>query len=143
MSNLIPVDFHPIEINDGYIGHTGPFYMKTLGDGEYRYGFQTDERHGNPNNVVHGAALTGFVDTIFGRTIVLETNRICATISLTTNFAAGAPVGCWVEATASIKSMTRSMAFVSADIFYGKTLIMSATSVFKLFGDMPEGSEMV
>ncbi|MCG8490016.1 MAG: PaaI family thioesterase [Sneathiellales bacterium] len=136
MNDAIPEGFTPIELKNGYIGHTGPFYFKAQEDGHYRYGFQTDERHANPNNVVHGAALTGFVDTIFGRTIVMETGRMCATISLTTNFASGAPVGSWVEATSRITSTTKSMAFVTAEVFQGEQLVMNSTSVFKLFGKL-------
>lgn len=135
MSNSIPEGYVPFAVLDGYIAHNGPYYVKSLDDGTYTYGFQADERHTNPNNVLHGAALIGFADTVLGRIIFLSLGRNCATISLTTEFVAGAPWGSWVEATARIKRATKSMAFVDTDVTVAGELVLSATGVYKLFGE--------
>lgn len=138
MSKAIPHGYEPFAEFDGFIGHNGPYYVKTLEDNTFRYGFATDERHGNPNNVIHGAALVGFVDTLLGHIIVQETGRFCATISLTNEFIAGTPTGGWIEATANIKKTTNSLAFANAEVYFEDTLLMSATTVYKLFGTRPE-----
>lgn len=138
MALQIPEGFEPFAQDDGYIGHNGPYYVKTSEDGSVRYGFQTDKRHGNPNGVIHGAALIGFIDTVFGRLIVNHTGRYCATISLTTEFLNGTAAGGWVEATARLKRVTKNLAFTSADITFEGDILLSATSVFKLFGERPE-----
>jgi acyl-coenzyme A thioesterase PaaI-like protein len=129
----IPDGFEPFIENTGYIGHNGPYFVKLASDGSRIFGFATDDRHGNPNNVIHGAALTGFVDTLLGHLIVKETARFCATISLSTEFITGAPVGSWVEAAASIKKTTNSLAFVGADVYFEGDILLSASGVFKLF----------
>jgi acyl-coenzyme A thioesterase PaaI-like protein len=129
----IPQGYKPFIEDTGYIGHNGPYYVR-LEEGKTRtFGFATDERHGNPNNVIHGAALVGFVDTLLGHLIVNETGRYCATISLTTEFISGAAIGSWVEASARIKRTTNSLAFVGADVYFEENILLTASGVFKLF----------
>lgn len=117
MDLAIPDGFEPFINDEGYIGHNGPYYVRQMSAGVQKYGFASDERHGNPNNVIHGAALIGFVDTLLGHVIVQETGKICATVTLTTEFISAAKIGSWVEATARIKRVTNSLAFVSADVY--------------------------
>jgi uncharacterized protein (TIGR00369 family) len=138
VSQEIPKDFEPFAEDDGYIGHNGPYYARDLGADGFVYGFQTDERHSNPNNVIHGAALVGFVDTVLGHMVVGETGRFCATVSLSTQFISGTQAGGWVEATGRIKKVTRTMVFADVDVYHEGKILMSATSVFKLFGDRQE-----
>lgn len=138
MTFQLPNGYEPFAADDGYIGHNGPYYTKELTDGSYSYGFKTDNRHGNPDGIIHGAALVGFVDTLLGRLIAVETGRFCATVSLTTEFISGTPAGGWVEANAHLKRSTKNLAFASADVFFEDKLLLSATSVFKLFGERPQ-----
>lgn len=138
MTFQIPDGYVPFAEDDGYIGHNGPYYAKEMPDGKFRYGFKTDARHGNPNGVIHGAALIGFADTTFGHLIVRKTGRFCATVSLTTEFISGAPAGGWVEATVHLKRATKNLAFANAEVFFEDQLLLSATSIFKLFGERPQ-----
>lgn len=133
MDVRIPVGFEPFVEDIGYISHNGPYYVRYKKDGTCQYGFAADERHGNPNNVVHGAALVGFADTALGHIIVKESGRNCATISLTTEFISAAVVGSWIEALVSVKRMTNSLAFASADVYSEDNILLTATSVFRLF----------
>lgn len=137
MTFQLPDGYEPFATDDGYIGHNGPYYAREMPDGSCRYGFKTDDRHGNPNGIIHGAALIGFVDTLLGRLVAVETDRLCATISLTTEFISGTPAGGWVEATAHLKQATKNLAFANADVFFEDKLLLSATSIFKLFGERP------
>ena len=78
---------------DGLIGLLGPYYWRQDGD-RLVYGFQSDARHGNPNGVIHGGALTAFADTLTGHLIEHACGRKCATIALDSRFmAAGKVVG--------------------------------------------------
>ncbi|MCC3306742.1 PaaI family thioesterase [Sneathiella sp. HT1-7] len=133
MNVIIPDGYEPFVEDSGYIGHNGPYYVKYMNNGICKYGFATNEHHANPNNVIHGAALTGFADTALGHTIVKESGRYCATISLTTEFISAAAVGSWVEASVRIKRMTNSLVFVSADVYSEDNILLTATGVFRLF----------
>ena len=138
MSGHVPEGYEPFAEVEGFIARNGPYYVKTLEDGGFRYGFQTSELHGNPNGIVHGGAVFSFVDTAIGHLVVHTTGRFCATISMTSEFIAGTPVGAYVEAVGRIKKVTRSMVFADMDVMLEDKILMSATCVFKLFGDMPK-----
>lgn len=131
-----PEGFKPIKIPGGHIAHNGPYYYKNMENGDTHYGFMTDERHSNPNNVIHGGALFSFADTIIGNRVVRETRRYCATISMTTDFISSTNVDQWIEGRVRIKKLTRSMAFVDVEVSSGDKLLMSASAVFKLFDEI-------
>lgn len=133
VTEKIPDGYEPFLHAGGYIDHNGPYYSKTQDDGSFRYGFMTDHRHGNPNNVLHGAAMTGFIDTVFGHLIVYTLKRMCATVTLNAEFISGVPAGGWIEATAEIKQATKSMAWVRGDVFSGDQLLLSASGVWRVF----------
>lgn len=129
----IPDGYQPLQETDGYIGLSGPFFWRREENGRYAYGFPSDGRHGNPNGVLHGAAILTFIDTILGHAVVSATNRKCATISLTSQFVAGVPTGGWVSGHADIRRLTRSLAFLDAEASAGGELLLTATAIFRVF----------
>jgi acyl-coenzyme A thioesterase PaaI-like protein len=128
----IPAGFQPLEQTEGYIGLAGPFFWRREEDGGCDYGFPSDDRHGNPNGVLHGAAILTFVDTILGHAVVSATSRKCATIALTSQFVAGVPTGGWISGRADIRRLTKSLAFLDAEASSGDTLLLAATAIFRI-----------
>ena len=128
-----PAGFMAFPEMGGFIAHSGPYYWAKEPSGEFVYGFQSDARHGNPNGVLHGAAIVAFVDTFLGHAVVMGTKKVCATVSLTSQFIAAAPVGQWITGRARLRQATRSLAFVDAQVTAGETLLMTATGVFRIF----------
>ncbi len=135
MSGSIPKGFKQIAVADGFIGHNGPYYWQRHEDGRLEFGFQSDARHANPNGVLHGGAVLGFLDTILGHAVVVETRKRCATIALDTRFVAAAPPGSWVSGRASMRKLTRGLAFVDAEAAVKETLIVTATAIFRVFDE--------
>lgn len=133
MSHAIPDGFHPLKIAGGFIDMLGPFYWMDEGDGSARFGFMSDARHGNPNGVVHGAAFVALMDTCMGHVIEHETGRKCATIGLDSQFVAGGKVGGWIEARARLRKLTKTLAFLDGEISADGALLMTATSIFRVF----------
>jgi acyl-coenzyme A thioesterase PaaI-like protein len=88
MVDTTPAGFKVITTAQGFIGLNGPYYWRRDADGRLEFGFQTDARHANPNGVLHGGAVLGFLDTILGHAIVDETRKRCATIALDSRFIA-------------------------------------------------------
>ena len=135
MSSSIPEGFQRVAAADGFIGHTGPYYWRRDADGRLEFGFQSDARHGNPNGVLHGGAVLGFLDTILGHAVVIETQRRCATIALDARFMAAVSPGPWVSGRASIRKLTRGLAFVDGEATVEETLIVAVTAIFRVFDD--------
>ncbi|MFP1644689.1 PaaI family thioesterase [Pontitalea aquivivens] len=75
----------------------GPYYVARR-DGEWVLGFRIKERHLNPNRVCHGGMIATFADML---TTALQDDpavpQIVATISLSVDYLAPAPLGAWVE----------------------------------------------
>jgi len=134
-SLIIPQGFEPFDDNVGYIALSGPYYWRRRDDGGYDYGFLSDERHANPNRVLHGGALTTFLDTILGHAVVKAARRPCATIALNTQFVAGAPIGQWIQGEVRVQKLTRTLAFMEGEAQAGDTRLITATAIFKVFDE--------
>ncbi len=129
----VPDGFQPLLESEGFIGLSGPFFWRPDNAGSPAYGFRSDSRHGNPNGVLHGAAILTFVDTILGHTVVAATGRKCATIALTTQFVAGVTTGGWVAGKTEIRRLTRTLAFVDGEASQDDLLLLTATAIFRVF----------
>lgn len=135
MTRGVPEGFEPFDDNTGYIALSGPYYWKRLDAGGYEYGFMSDERHANPNRVLHGGSLTTFLDTILGHAVVKAARRPCATIALNTQFVAGAPIGQWIRGRVRMQKLTRTLAFIEGDALADDTVLITCTAIFKVFAD--------
>jgi acyl-coenzyme A thioesterase PaaI-like protein len=116
-----------------FIGLVGPFLWRRGEDGALRYGFQSEARHGNPNGVVHGAALVAFADTIMGHAVVQAAGRRCATIALDVRFVAGAPAGTWVDGQVSLEHRSGGHAWLRAELRAEGRLLLAAGCIYRLF----------
>jgi acyl-coenzyme A thioesterase PaaI-like protein len=133
MTTNPPEGFQPFAIGEGYIGHNGPYYWRQTADGQPEFGFLSDDRHGNPNGVLHGGAIIAFLDTILGYAVVLVAQRRCATVSLDSRFLGSVEPGGWIGARTTIKKISRSLAFVDAEAFSDEKLLVTSSAVFRIF----------
>ncbi len=129
----IPKGFEPLRVRSGLLELIGPIF--NLQDEDVlRFGFVCERRHCNASGGMHGGMLAAYGDIILtcgaiyhGR---LETGVI--TVSMTCDFLSPAAVGEWIEGTAELLQVTRSMAFVEADIRVGDRRVLRASGVLKL-----------
>jgi acyl-coenzyme A thioesterase PaaI-like protein len=133
MTDMPPQGFQRFAMSDGFIGHNGPYYWREDDAGQPEFGFQSDDRHGNPNGVLHGGAVLAFLDTILGHAVVRVAQRRCATISLDSRFISTAAPGAWIGGRVAIRKVTRSLAFVDGEAFAGDKLLVTASAVFRVF----------
>ena len=119
--------------NDGFMANNGPYYLRRLPVGGYEYGFQSDTRHGNPNNVLHGGAVIGFLDTIMGHFAAASAKRPTATIGFDTRFLASTPPGAWIEGRVIMRRMARTLAFVDGEASADGKLLVTASGIFRVF----------
>lgn len=131
----MPAGFRLLAAAGGFIGHNGPYYWRRDAAGRVEFGFQSDARHINPNGVLHGGAVLGFLDTILGHAVVIETQRRCATVALDSRFIAAVAPGPWISGRPTIRKLTRNLAFVDAEATAGETLLMTASAVFRVFDE--------
>jgi acyl-coenzyme A thioesterase PaaI-like protein len=131
--HTVPPGFKLMLPNDGFMGTNGPYYLRRLEEGGYVYGFQSDARHRNPNDVLHGGAVLGFLDTIMGHFAASSAKRPTATIGFDSRFLASARPGGWIEGRVTMRRLTRTLAFVDGEASSNGTLLVTATGIFKVF----------
>lgn len=129
----IPSGFKLMLPNDGFMQNNGPYYLRRLEEGGYAYGFQSDGRHGNPNNVLHGGAVIGFLDTIMGHFAASSAKRPTATIGFDCRFLTSTQPGAWIEGRVIMRRLTRTLAFVDGEALAGDKLLVTASGIFKVF----------
>ena len=129
----VPPGYNMLPELDGYAGHSGPYFWSKDADGGLIYGFQSDERHGNPNGVLHGGAIVTFVDTALGHTVLTATGRRCTTVALDNQFVTAIPSGSWIEARVRVRKLSKTLAFLDAEATSAETLLLTATAIFRMF----------
>ncbi len=129
----VPDGYKEFPVSGPFALSCGPFHYRQEADGDYGYGFAAEERHTNPYGIVHGGVLVTFADTFMGRTVVAAAKCACATISLNTEFMAGGAPGDWIEGRAEVTRLTRSLAFLRAEVSSGGNMLMTASGIWRLF----------
>jgi acyl-coenzyme A thioesterase PaaI-like protein len=112
----------------------GPLSVK-LEDGIARVRFEPAHIHTNLRGHVHGGALLGFIDMAMfaaGRSFGVLTAGTAATLDLTTQFIAGAPLGDGpIEARVELLRETGRLLFLRGLIVQGETIIISFTGTIR------------
>ena len=129
----VPPGYNILPELNGYAAHSGPYFWSKDADGGLIYGFQSDERHGNPNGVLHGGAIVTFVDTALGHTVLTATGRRCTTVALDNQFVTAIPSGSWIEARVRVRKLSKTLAFLDAEATSAETLLLTATAIFRMF----------
>lgn len=128
-----PPGFKLMLPNDGFMANNGPYYLRRIPESGYEYGFQSDDRHKNPNNVLHGGAIISFLDTIMGHFAAASAKRPTATIGFDTRFLSGAAPGAWIDGRVSMRRLTRTLAFVDGEALADGKLLVTASGIFRVF----------
>jgi uncharacterized protein (TIGR00369 family) len=129
----VPPGYNMLPELNGYAAHSGPYFWSKDADGGLIYGFQSDERHGNPNGVLHGGAIVTFVDTALGHTVLTATGRRCTTVALDNQFVTAIPSGSWIDARVRVRKLSKTLAFLDAEATSAETLLLAATAIFRMF----------
>ena len=129
----VPPGYNMLPELNGYAAHSGPYFWSKDADGGLIYGFQSDERHGNPNGVLDGGAIVTFVDTALGHTVLTATGRRCATVALDNQFVTAIPSGSWIDARVRVRKLSKTLAFLDAEATSAETLLLTATAIFRMF----------
>lgn len=123
----------------GFARHVGPFYEIALEHG-MRRALLLDQRHLNPDGVVHAGVISTFAEYVLYRGIGDEIGheQRFATIELQCQFLAAAFSNRWLYGEAHILRRTRSLVFAAGEIFDQKRRIAFASGIWKLLESEPE-----
>lgn len=129
----VPEGFKPMTMTGGFETLIGPYYGRKDADGEWRYAFRAEDRHTNPQGVIHGGMLMSILDATLGTSVYRAIGRKrCATVSFNCNFLSSGRIGDWLEAKAEIVRRGRSVVFMRGQITCGDRLLMTGDGVWKV-----------
>ena len=127
-----PGGFQPANFTAGFLDHGGPYFLRENTDGPRTVGLRIMPHHINYQDVAHGGVLTTLADVALSHA-VYDSERphpAVATISLTTNFLAGANLGDWLECEVSIDRMGGRTAYTNGRILKDGKAIATMSGVF-------------
>ena len=112
----------------------GPLWVRAEGV-KLIAGFRVEAWHCNPAGNCHGGMLATFCDVHMGLAAQFEHPlgaMILPTVSLSLDYLAPTPKGAWVEASAEIVKVTRSMVFASEVVMADGEPVARAHGIFKI-----------
>jgi uncharacterized protein (TIGR00369 family) len=114
-------------MSDSYLGEI------LVSDGPSpRYAFMPLPKHANGAGAVHGGMLMTLADQVFGASVQKAAlGAKVVTVSLTTQFVAPAQIGVWIEGEAEIVRQTRSLVFVTGQLFQNGKAVLMASGIWK------------
>ena len=110
----------------------GPLWARREDDG-WAYAIVADERHLNPQGIVHGGMLTALADHALSAIAWEDAGRrACVTIALDTQFMGAVRPGQFVEARGKVARRTSSLSFVQGGLWVGGHQVLAASAVLRL-----------
>jgi len=118
----------------GFIKHIGGIQSKKVSDNSFEFHTKVQSFNLNSKGISHGGYIASILDSGMGIAAheVLEKNQRCVTISLDIKFISASKEGEVLIGKVEVTKKTKSLVFVNANIFEKKTLIASASGIWKI-----------
>lgn len=131
MADALPEGFEPLFRSSPFLDRTGPFYSSGRG-AQMKIGLRVLEHHLNARGVVHGGMLMTMADIALGYAMATsaEPPVQAVTAQISTDFAGSARLGDWIESSADIQKVGRTLAFCNVYLQVGDQRIIRASGIF-------------
>ena len=120
------------ETNTGFMIHNGGLELKKIDENNYSFFSTIKEIHLNSGKIAHGGYLSTIADTGMGTAAHLVSNKKCVTISLDMKFVSAGLLNQTLSGKVRIQKKTRSLVFVTCEIFNSEILVVTASGVWKI-----------
>ena len=116
----------------GFIHLIGPLWERKV-DGDYEFALITQDKHHNRRGMVQGGVMMTFADRTCGMTARYVTGRQhMATVQLDTHFVEAGKLGDVLISRPRVVRSTRSLIFMSTEVFVDDRCVVMASGVFKI-----------
>ena len=120
------------ETNTGFMLHNGGLELKKIDENYYSFSSIIKEIHLNNGKIAHGGYLSTIADTGMGTAAHLVSNKKCVTISLDMKFISPGLLNQTLSGKVRIQKKTRSLVFITCEIFNSESLVITASGVWKI-----------
>ena len=123
------------EFNAGYISHNGGLELEKIDENNYSFSIAIKEIHLNAGKIAHGGYLSTIADTGMGSAAHMVSGKRCVTISLEIKFISAALLKQVLTGKVKIQKKTKSLVFVTCDIFNSEGITTTASGVWKILSN--------
>ena len=120
------------ETKIGFISHVGGLKFKKIDENNYSFSSTIKEIHLNSGEIAHGGYLSTIADTGMGTAAHVISNKRCVTISLEVKFISAALLHQTLNGKIKIQKKTKSLVFITCEIFNSKGIVVIASGVWKI-----------
>ena len=126
-------NFEQISKVSGFMKHNGGLLFRDVSETEFEFKSIIQKIHLNRRDITHGGFICSLIDAGAGTAVYrASNNQSCVTVSLDVKFIAPSRLGDEIIGKVNILKKTKSMLFVSCNLHINKTVIASATGVWKI-----------
>ena len=118
--------------NINFISHIGGLELKKIDENNYSFSTNVKKIHLNNGKIAHGGYLSTIADTGMGTAAFLVSNKKCVTISLEIKFISAALLNQTLSGEIKIQKKTKSLVFISCEIFNSENVVVTASGVWKI-----------
>ena len=125
--------FEQISLKPGFMKHNGGVLFRTISENEYQFKTTIKENHLNAAGITHGGFIAALVDAGAGTAAHRSAdNNPCVTISLELKFISVVQLGQELIGTTRIQKKTKSMVFLTCEMFVDNKIVATASGVWKI-----------
>ena len=126
-------NFEQISKVSGFMKHNGGLLFRDVSETEFEFKTTIQKNHLNRREITHGGFICSLIDSGAGTAVYrASNNQSCVTVSLDVKFIAPSRIGDEIVGKVNILKKTKSMLFVSCNLYLKKNVIASATGVWKV-----------
>ncbi|MDC0426667.1 PaaI family thioesterase [Pelagibacteraceae bacterium] len=120
------------ETNTGFMHHNGGLELKKIDESNFSFSSAVREIHLNNGKIAHGGYLSTIADTAMGTAAHAVSSKKCVTVSLEIKFISAGLLNQLLSGKVKIQKKTRSLVFVTCEIFNPESIVITASGVWKI-----------
>ena len=121
------------EDKSGFAKHIGGISVKKINDINYEFYAEVKEINLNTSKIAHGGFICSIADTGMGNSAhIVAGNKRCVTINLDIKFISAARLNEKLTGKVKILKKTKSLVFISSEIFGSEKIIATASGTWKI-----------
>ncbi|MAV06113.1 MAG: thioesterase [Candidatus Pelagibacter sp.] len=121
------------EAKSGFAKHIGGISVKKINDINYEFYAEVKEINLNTSKIAHGGFICSIADTGMGNSAhIVAGNKRCVTINLDIKFISAARLNEKLTGKVKILKKTKSLVFISSEIFGSEKIIATASGTWKI-----------
>ena len=138
-ADAIPDGFVPAHHGGPYARELGPFWSRPE-DSHVSLGLRLQHRHCNSAGAAHGGFIATLADLGLIHAVAVMRERqglprhALTTVSLTTDYLAPAPEGCWLEVRAEVSRLGRNLCFTEGVMLADGKRVARVSAVMAVLG---------